>query len=105
MIRHLLTITALVVTLTACDGSTLVKTITTQLGAGGEHPCSGEFDFQTELNGVADDTRVTSSAASGSMIYTEQHWFADLEMIVYYAYEEESSWCNSWVEGGVNWVY
>ncbi|MEM7256456.1 MAG: hypothetical protein AAF404_03605 [Pseudomonadota bacterium] len=104
MLKQLAVSAALTVSLSACDGDKdLVSRLTTQLGAAGEHPCASYFDYEIELNGIADDTRQSSTELDGEVIVTEQHWYGSLEMIVYYTYAEGGTWCNTWNESGVSW--
>ena len=103
--KKMLTVGSLAMLLTACDsGIELAKDISTLLGAATDHPCAGDFAYQTELNGVATDIKSTSEEVGGETMITEQHWYSDLSMIVYYTYQENGSWCNMWNEGGVDWV-
>jgi hypothetical protein len=104
MINKLALTALLTLCLSACDGeSTIVSQLTTQLGAAGDHPCADQFDYQFELNGTPDDTRQSSSVVEGETIFTEQHWYEDTSMILYYTYAEGGNWCNNWNENGVSW--
>lgn len=105
MMKKMFTAGALVLTLTACEsGGELVSDLTTLLGAASDHPCAGDFAYQIELNGAATATRTTSKIVDSDTLITEQHWYSDLEMIVYYTYQEDGDWCNMWNESGVSWV-
>lgn len=90
--------------MTACDsGVELVKDITTQLGASSEHPCAGEFQHQSDLNGEPDDTRILAGVPAGAGRMVEAHWYAEAKMIIYYTYEERGS-CEVRSETGIDWV-
>lgn len=104
MIKKLALSAFATVCLAACDGDeTIVSNLTTQLGAASAHPCDEQFDYQFELNGTPDDTRQSTSIVEGEAIVTEQHWYADTSMILYYTYVEGGNWCNNWNENGVSW--
>ncbi len=101
MLRRILTATTVTFALAACDGGgKIVKNLTTLLGAAGDHPCSVDLDYQRQINGEPDDARVVSAADN---TLTEQHWYADSAMIVFYSYQEDNSWCEVWTESGVEW--
>lgn len=103
--KKMLTAGALAMTLTACEGGVeLVGDLTALLGAATDHPCAGDLAYQTEINGAATDTRATSEVVDGDTLITEQHWYSDLEMIVFYTYKEDGNWCNMWNESGVRWT-
>lgn len=105
MMKKLLTASAALVTLVACDsGGVLVDDLASLLGAATDHPCADDFAYQTELNGMASETKTTSTIVEGETLITEQHWYSGLQMIVFYTYQENGNWCNMWNESGVDWV-
>ena len=105
MIKRIFLISTMAMALVACDsGGELVNDLSTLLGAATDHPCAADVDYQTELNGAPDDTSTSSEVVEGVNLITEEHWYDDLQMIVFYRYEENGSWCNMWNESGVDWV-
>ena len=105
MMKRFLTVAALTSTLIACEGGELVRELTTQLGAANGHPCEADFDYQFELNGAATDTHTSSAGVDGEVIITEQHWYSEMQMIVFYSYQQDADWCNMWNESGVEWNF
>jgi len=90
--------------LVACESEDgIISQVATQLGAANENPCAEQLEFQNELNGSPDDTRQSAVEVEGEIIVTEEHWYADSEMILFYTYADGGEWCNVWNENGVSW--
>ncbi len=95
---------AAAVILTACSaGEAPLQTNEPVLGAALADPCSDQFAFQQELNGTPDDVYSEVTQVQGKNVTTQQHWYADSSMVVYFTYAVGERWCNVWNESGVAW--
>ena len=97
-----LILTALLAGCNSADGPLAVSEEFTEelaISAARQDPCTDQYAFQRELNGVPDDT---FTSIQEDMIL-EEHWYADTGTIIFFSYSTSDSWCNVWNESGVSW--
>lgn len=105
--RYLVLVSAAAIVLTACSAGEepleVAEPTEPVLGPALADPCSEQFGFQIELNGQPDDTYLDSKIVGGMEVSTQEYWYAESRMVVYFSYSVGQSWCNVWNESGVNW--